>query len=203
MGPAISPYFDPLGDGDEAYDRGAGPPRRAAREEAEAEAARREEAEDDGGAMSLDARRLRARHATEGYRDGIAAGKAGSIQGGFDGGFELGAHVGLRAGRVLGLLEGIAAALRGRGGGRGGPLADAAAAAAERLLADAAAELTTDAVFAEEYWTPDGSWRYSVTPREGADSAVAVALSDVAGQHPLIAKWEGLATREIERWGLN
>ncbi|KAI0487437.1 hypothetical protein F4859DRAFT_255979 [Xylaria cf. heliscus] len=140
--------------------------------------------------MSLDTQRLRAQHNTVGYREGITAGKAGSIQAGFDQGFSLGANIGVRAGQILGLLEGISAALA-----EAGPAEESVRAA--RLLAQATAELNPEALFTSDFWAPDGTWTYPVKPEhEGGE----VVYSDVAGQHPLVAKWDRVASEEADRW---
>ncbi|KAL7621072.1 Essential protein Yae1, N terminal [Parahypoxylon ruwenzoriense] len=164
------------------------------RSDSDGEWATHEEPRNDDSAISLDVRRLRVQHTKEGYRDGITAGKAERIQAGFDEGFTVGAHVGLRAGRLLGLLEGIGAALRG------GAPSDSDSACAERLLADGVRELGTESIFAEEYWTPDGNWKYHVEgPKDGGE----VLPEDVAAEHPLIAKWDRLVDREVKRWRLD
>ncbi|RMZ80088.1 hypothetical protein DV737_g3140, partial [Chaetothyriales sp. CBS 132003] len=53
---------------------------------------------------------IRRQHMTDGYREGLAVGKAQVMQAGFDAGFAVGVALGLRAGRVMGVLEGVAAA---------------------------------------------------------------------------------------------
>ncbi|RYP45952.1 hypothetical protein DL768_007771 [Monosporascus sp. mg162] len=149
-------------------------------------------------ALAPDVRRLQVTHSTEGYREGITAGKAQSIQAGFDEGYNLGANVGLKAGQLLGLLEGIAAALGQR-------CADADADAdgserASRLLADARQELRTESIFDGAYWAPDGSWRYDVKcTRDDGE----IVLEDVANDHPLISKWTRIVHAEVRRWSIN
>ncbi|OTA58595.1 hypothetical protein K449DRAFT_467197 [Hypoxylon sp. EC38] len=91
--------------------------------------------------ISLDARRLQAQHITEGYRDGITAGKAESIQAGFDEGFSIGAHIGLEAGRILGLLDGVANSRKECGFNNLAPTA--------QLLRDAKLELSIKFLFSE------------------------------------------------------
>ncbi|KAI1140976.1 hypothetical protein F5Y05DRAFT_293892 [Hypoxylon sp. FL0543] len=143
-------------------------------------------------AISLDTRRLQAQHTTEGYRDGITAGKAESIQVGFDEGFSLGAHVGLKAGQILGLLEGVAGALK-ESGYHGSTRLD-------QLLSHAKGELSTDSIFSEQYWTSDGSWRYTVKGLKGGNE---ILFEDLAAEHPIIMKWDTIVRREIERWCLD
>ena len=60
--------------------------------------------------MLSDLPSLRRQHMTEGYREGLAQGKAKVMQSGFDDGYPIGVMIGLRAGRVLGVLEGCVAA---------------------------------------------------------------------------------------------
>lgn len=137
--------------------------------------------------ISLDTQSLQAQHNTVGYRDGITAGKAGSIQTGFDQGFSLGANIGLKAGQLLGLLEGISAALTGA----------SESAHARNLLEKAIAELNPECIFTSEFWAADGSWVYPVT---ASHESGEIVYSDVADQHPLIAKWSRIAHDEANRW---
>ncbi|KAI0838117.1 hypothetical protein F5Y06DRAFT_62744 [Hypoxylon sp. FL0890] len=146
----------------------------------------------DDDAISLDTRRLQTQHTTEGYRDGIAVGKAESIQAGFDEGFSVGAHVGLKAGRILGLLEGVAGALKESG--------HHSSTRIEQLLSDAKSDLNTDSIFSEQYWTPDGSWRYRV---KGSEDNSKVSFEDLALKHPVIMKWNKTIEWEIKRWFLD
>ncbi|RYO74760.1 hypothetical protein DL766_009584 [Monosporascus sp. MC13-8B] len=148
--------------------------------------------------LAPDVRRLQVTHSTEGYREGITAGKTQSIQAGFDEGYNLGANVGLKAGQLLGLLEGIAAAL-----GRRRADADADADGSERasqLLMDARQELRTERIFDEAYWAPDGSWRYDV---KGTRDDGEIVFEDVANEHPLVSKWTRIVHGELRRWDLN
>lgn len=131
--------------------------------------------------------RLRAEHATAGYREGITAAKAKSIQAGFDEGFSLGATVGSRAGQLLGTLEGIADALRVR--------RDDSSAEAERLLETATRELTKDAIFNPRYWDSDGTWKYDVIGSKGD----TVLFADVAGAHPVIRQWTLIVEAEMQK----
>ncbi|KAI1392242.1 uncharacterized protein F4822DRAFT_120968 [Hypoxylon trugodes] len=145
-----------------------------------------------GYVPSLDSRRLRVQHRTEGYRDGITIGKAQSIQAGFDEGFDIGANIGQAAGRILGLLEGVVAALKDN---RHCPL--------ERtigLLSDAAGDLSANSLFSAQYWTSDGVWTF---PVKGSSDDGDASSQDVANQHPLIMKWNDLVNCEVMRWGLN
>jgi hypothetical protein len=49
---------------------------------------------------------------TDGYREGLAVGKASVMQDGFDAGYPFGVEIGLRVGVVLGVLEGVVEGLR-------------------------------------------------------------------------------------------
>ncbi|KAF3061724.1 hypothetical protein GL218_02773 [Daldinia childiae] len=142
--------------------------------------------------FSPDTRRLQTQHTTEGYRDGITAGKAESMQAGFDEGFDLGAELGLKAGRLLGLLEGMAAALRENSLNSSAHM--------DNLLLDASKELRTEVIFAEEYWTSDGSWKYSV---RGSGGDGKISIEDVVKEHPVMLKWDELIKREVQKWKLN
>ncbi|KAK5223601.1 Essential protein Yae1, N terminal [Exophiala xenobiotica] len=55
---------------------------------------------------------LRRQHMTDGYREGLAVGKASVMQDGFDAGYPFGVEIGLRVGVVLGVLEGVVEGLR-------------------------------------------------------------------------------------------
>jgi hypothetical protein len=75
------------------------------------------------GEMLSDLPALRRQHMTDGYREGLAIGKAKVMQSGFDAGYPVGVELGLRVGRVLGVLEGVLAAMtssKGKGKGAGG-----------------------------------------------------------------------------------
>ncbi|KAI1097751.1 hypothetical protein F4804DRAFT_326628 [Jackrogersella minutella] len=139
--------------------------------------------------ISLDTRRLQTQHTTEGYRDGITAGKVQSIQPGFDQGFSLGANIGLKAGWILGLLEGVNRALK--------ETADHNSAKVDQLLSDAVKELNIDSIFAEEYWASDGSWKYIV---KGSKTDGQILFEDVADEHPIITKWKLLVHQETKKY---
>lgn len=148
--------------------------------------------------------RLRAEHGTAGHREGLSASKATTMQAGFDEGYSLGAVVGLRAGAVLGILEALCAAAEAGGGGGGGGAAEQAEQAEQarmRTLCErSAGELATASVFGPEWWSADGVWRFHVRGDEEGD---ALTFTDVAGAHPLIAKWEAVVRDEVRRWGVD
>ncbi|KAF7845906.1 hypothetical protein BT93_L0117 [Corymbia citriodora subsp. variegata] len=50
---------------------------------------------------------IRRQHMTDGYREGLAIGKARVMQTGFDSGYPLGLSYALRIGKLLGVLEGV------------------------------------------------------------------------------------------------
>lgn len=65
-------------------------------------------------AILSDVPSVRRQHMTEGYREGLAVGKASVMQAGFDAGYPFGVEMGLRAGTMLGVLEGLIAGVRRR-----------------------------------------------------------------------------------------
>ncbi|PHH66352.1 hypothetical protein CDD81_7407 [Ophiocordyceps australis] len=144
-----------------------------------------------GESHPSDMRRLQAEHATAGYREGIAQGKAATIQEGFDQGFSLGATIGLRAGQLLGILQGIVEAVQS--------LEDQDAVQVRTLLAEARNELRQEAIYDTAYWEPDGQWKYQVHAEAGAEPL----FSDVADAHPLIQKWKLAVDSQARLWGLN
>ncbi|KAK0111653.1 Essential protein Yae1, N terminal [Cadophora gregata] len=149
-----------------------------------------------GNLEPSDIPRLREKHETEGYRDGVTKGKGESVQAGFDEGYGLGAVLGLKIGKISGLLEGILAGLRGEGLGMEGERTRM-----EGLVKGAKEELSTTSVFGREYWGEDGIWKFEVG-KEG-DGEGEVVFPDVAAAHPLVRKWEGVVEEEVKRWGLD
>jgi hypothetical protein len=148
-----------------------------------------------GNLEPSDVPRLKEKHETEGYRDGVTKGKAESVQKGFDEGYSLGAVLGLRIGKILGLWEGICAALKA-----GGEEYKGEAERVEALWVDAKRELTTQSVFGREWWSEDGVWKFEVP---GEKDGKEVLFTDVAGAHPLVMKWENVVGEEVKRWGLD
>jgi hypothetical protein len=138
--------------------------------------------------LPSDVRRLQTEHITAGYRDGITVAKGQSIQAGFDEGFSLGAEIGLKAGQVLGFLEGIIGALRS------GNEEDHRQ--AQQLLADARKELSTDEIYDQKFWAPDGTWKFTLQSQVPESDVV---FADVAAAHPLIAKWCGILDAQISK----
>ncbi|KAK2074049.1 hypothetical protein P8C59_008286 [Phyllachora maydis] len=127
-------------------------------------------AADDDPPPPSDIPRLRQEHATAGYRDGLAAAKAGSVQAGFDEGFGLGATLGLRAGRLLGLLEGLASAPAasstvGREPGGAGDTDEGRG--LQALLPEARRELGARGMFAPAYFAPDGTCLFALVAGGG------------------------------------
>ncbi|KAF8862490.1 hypothetical protein BDZ45DRAFT_573628, partial [Acephala macrosclerotiorum] len=140
--------------------------------------------------------RLKEKHETEGYRDGVTKGKGESVQVGFDEGYGLGAVLGLRIGKVLGLLEGILAAVKAVEGEQW----DGERKRVDSLFAEAQKELKTQSVFGRKYWGEDGIWIFEVPgDAEGKD----VVFEDVARAHPFVKKWDGIVDAEVKRWGLD
>jgi hypothetical protein len=155
---------------------------------------------DGGNTEWSDIPRLKEKHETEGYRDGVTKGKAESVQGGFDEGYGLGAVIGLRVGKILGLLEGIHAAARSTESIDTGDEWKVEGERLESLLGLAKAELKTESVFGREYFGEDGIWRFAVEVEgEGRE----VVFPDIAGSHPLIQKWEDVVAGEVRKWDLD
>jgi hypothetical protein len=156
-----------------------------------------------GNTEVSDIPRLKEKHETEGYRDGVTQGKVKTVQQGFDEGHNLGAVMGLRIGKILGLVEGIFAAVRS---------GESAAASGEvekwkeergrlgELVKNARVELRTESVFGRKWWGEDGIWKFNV-PGEG--EGMHFVFTDVAAAHPLVKKWEAIVDEEVERWGLD
>ncbi|CZT53350.1 uncharacterized protein RSE6_14847 [Rhynchosporium secalis] len=146
-----------------------------------------------GNLEPSDIPRLREKHGTEGYRDGVTEGKGESVQAGFDEGYGLGAVLGLKIGWILGVLEGVRRGLEGDGEGfleqreRVG-----------KLLEGARRELDTVSVFGKDFWGEDGIWKFEVGDGQGE-----VLFPDVAAAHPLVKKWHGVVEGEVRRWGLD
>lgn len=147
-----------------------------------------------GNLEPSDIPRLREKHETEGYRDGVTKGKGESVQAGFDEGYGLGAVLGLKIGKILGILEGVLTGLRGEEMG-------SERVRVEKLVGEAKEELSTKSVFAREYWGEDGVWRFEVEGEK--EETGEVLFPDVAAAHPLVRKWEGLVEGEVRRWGLD
>ena len=138
--------------------------------------------------------RLRSRHVTAGYREGIAASKDQHIQAGFDEGYSLGAEIGSRIGWCLGALEGICKALAI------GNASSEKKDEARRLWKAAEQDLSVDKVFGQEYFGEDGVWLFEVSGKINEDD---VSFVEVASAHPLVGKWT-VAVRELmEEVGLN
>ncbi|KUJ14483.1 uncharacterized protein LY89DRAFT_536659, partial [Mollisia scopiformis] len=149
-----------------------------------------------GNLEHSDVPRLKEKHETEGYRDGVTKGKAESVQAGFDEGYGLGAMLGLKIGRILGVLEGIFKAVLSAEGEEW----EGEKRRVEVVSGEAKKELGTERVFAREWWGEDGVWRFEV-PGEG--EGIEVVFEDVAGAHPLVKKWEAVTEEEVKRWGLD
>ena len=140
--------------------------------------------------------RLREKHETEGYRDGVTKGKAESVQKGFDEGYGLGALLGLGVGKIVGLLEGIYAAVKSARGNAGDGW-EVEHDRLESLLGSAKLDLKTENVFGRDYFDADGIWRF---PVEGEVEGKEVVFMDVANSHPLIQKWKDIIAGEVRRW---
>lgn len=155
-----------------------------------------EDDERDGNGEQSDIPRLKEKHETEGYRDGVTKGKAENVQVGFDEGYGLGAVLGLKIGRILGLVEGIYAGVMSAEGEEWRE----EKARLEGLYGKAKEELRTECVFGREWWGEDAIWKYEVP---GEQEGREVVFPDVAAAHPLIFKWEKIVDEEVARWGLD
>ncbi|KAL1585949.1 hypothetical protein WHR41_04896 [Cladosporium halotolerans] len=143
--------------------------------------------------------RLRSRHVTEGYREGIAESKEKYIQAGFDEGYSLGAEIGLKAGWCLGVLEGICKALertRADGIKNDQKMLDHGAEPAE-LLKQAQEALQMQKLFDPAYFGSDGIWLYDVPGVEDETT-----FRDVALAHPALSPWIDTAMTTADRFGL-
>lgn len=135
-----------------------------------------------GNTEYSDVPRLRRIHVTNGYREGIAVSKEEHVQAGFDEGFSLGGEIGMRAGWCLGMLEGICQALARADDG------DESAKRAREMYAQAKDELVLEKLLGEDYFGPDGIWKYDVPGQDDVEE-LSVTFGDVAVQHPVLKMW--------------
>lgn len=149
-----------------------------------------------GNDEQSDIPRLKEKHETEGYRDGVTKGKGESVQAGFDEGYGLGAVLGLKIGKILGLLEGVYAAICTAEGEEWKVERELA----EKLFEAAKKDLSAQSVFGTEWWGQDGIWKYDVP---GEKEGKEVVFPDVAAAHPLVQKWERVVNEEINKWALD
>jgi len=176
---------------------------------------------------------LRRTHETNGYREGVAASKETHIQAGFDEGHALGGELGLAVGKVLGLLTGLrravfaAAAAPSAGRSGGDEVEEKSKQDVEEKLRLAETGLRLERVFGPEFFAEDGIWRFDVptssmnataagqvvsaqvvsVERGGGTSGEAegedITFAQVAAAHPLVRKWEAIATQLAETIGLD
>lgn len=137
-----------------------------------------------GNTEHSDVPRLRRIHVTSGYREGISVSKEEHIQAGFDEGFSLGGEIGMRAGWCLGVLEGIQQAISSTDEGVEGYLKRA-----QEMQADAKEELVLEKLLGEEYFGPDGIWKYDVPGQDDKEEELNVTFEDVSVQHPVLKVW--------------
>lgn len=135
-----------------------------------------------------DVPRLRSIHVTNGYREGIAAGKEQSVQAGFDEGYALGAEYGSIAGWIKGVLEGLISTSAD----------DHQRADLDQLMQQVKQELDMSNLFSAAYFGSDGIWTYDV-PEALSESTT---FREVASAHPVLVKWRGIITNTIARQGL-
>ncbi|TAQ89488.1 hypothetical protein B7494_g2161 [Chlorociboria aeruginascens] len=150
-----------------------------------------------------DVPRLKEKHETEGYRDGVTKGKAESVQAGFDEGYGLGAVLGLKVGKIIGLLEGILSALAvaAKSGDAAAPNWVGERERVEVLFIAAKKELSTENVFGRQWWGEDGIWKFEIPGEK--EEGKEVVFEDVAKAHPVVERWEGIVAEEVTKWGLD
>lgn len=143
--------------------------------------------------------RLRSRHVTEGYREGIAESKEKFIQEGFDEGYSLGAELGLKAGWCLGVLEGVCKALdkAQMAHGKQSQQDSEADLQSEELFKRAQDELQMQKLFDPAYFGSDGIWLYDVPGSEDETTFRQVAMA-----HPVLSSWISTTRAAADRVGL-
>ncbi|KAM0704489.1 hypothetical protein Q7P35_008723 [Cladosporium inversicolor] len=143
--------------------------------------------------------RLRSRHVTEGYREGIAESKEKFIQEGFDEGYSLGAELGLQAGWCLGVLEGVCKALdkKQATGGKQSQADGQAETEPDELFKKAQEEMQMQKLFGPAYFGSDGIWLYDVPGSEDETTFRQVAIA-----HPVLSKWLATTRVTADRVGL-
>lgn len=140
--------------------------------------------------------RLRSRHVTEGYREGIAESKEKFIQEGFDEGYSLGAELGLQAGWCLGVLDGVCKALDKKQT-TGGKQSHAEMGEPDELFKKAQDEMQMQKLFDPAYFGSDGIWLYDVPGSEDETTFRQVAIA-----HPVLSKWLATTRATADRVGL-
>lgn len=143
--------------------------------------------------------RLRSRHVTEGYREGIAESKEKFIQEGFDEGYSLGAELGLQAGWCLGVLEGVCKALdkAQANGGKQSQADSQTEAKPDELFKRAQEEMQMQKLFDPAYFGSDGIWLYDVPGSEAETTFRQVAIA-----HPVLSKWLSTTRATADSVGL-
>ena len=68
---------------------------------------------------------------------------------------------------------------------------------ARELREEAGRELGMQRVMGEGFFNEEGMWRWDVPGAEGKEE---VTFRDVAGAHPLVAKWMGVVREVAEKW---
>lgn len=139
--------------------------------------------------------RLRSRHVTEGYREGVAESKEKFIQAGFDEGYSLGAELGLKVGWCLGVLEGVCKAVEKAQTGSKQHLQDGTEPG--ELLKNAQEELQMQKLYDPKYFGSDGIWVYDVPGTEDETT-----FRDVALAHPVLSSWVATTRATVDRYGL-
>lgn len=138
-----------------------------------------------------DVPRLRSTHTTNGYREGLSAGKEQFLQEGFDEGYALGAEIGAASGRLIGVLEALVVAIQDV----------SAQAEVVKKLEEARKDLSVKGTYAPEYFgAEDGIWKYQVSDEGGGDEDVTFRV--VANRHPLVVKWTVEVNGLLREYGM-
>lgn len=143
--------------------------------------------------------RLRSRHVTEGYREGIAESKEKFIQEGFDEGYSLGAELGLKAGWCLGVLEGVCKAWEKAqmASGKQSKVDLESELKPEEMFKRAQEELQMPKLYDPAYFGSDGIWLYDVPGSEDETTFRQVAMA-----HPVLSSWLSTTKAAADRVGL-
>jgi hypothetical protein len=119
---------------------------------------------------------------TDGYREGLAVGKASVMQDGFDAGYPFGVEIGLRVGVVLGVLEGVVEGLRKASRTTTTTAAAAATASANNTTTTTTATSKKNVASVEGGSSGGGGGRRRTNDDDGDDAGkgkAAVAVPDI------------------------
>lgn len=124
------------------------------------------------------------------YREGLASAKGQYVQEGFDEGYALGADLGLRVGYILGVLRGFVGAWNGHG--------QEAYDEVSRLYEEAQKDLAIERLLGQAWVDEEGIWKWEVKGAEGD-----ATFREVAAQHPVVKRWDGVVEELARRWGVD